>query len=85
MSQEFSCFHPQCIIYLGNVVKSEIYAHLSSNLEAPSSQHFDRPKKSSFNEARFRHAFLEHFEEAQSMHRHSFFFFIAKKDMDHQN
>ena len=32
----------------------------------------DKAKKNSFNEAHFRHVFLELFEEAQSMPRHAF-------------
>ena len=66
-------------------------ARLSSKLKAASSQHFARRKKeSSFNEALFRLAFFELFEEAQNMPRYTFFFFlniyfIAKKDMDHKN
>ena len=65
-------------------------ACLSSKLEAASSQHFARRKKeSSFNEALFRLAFFELFEEAQNMPRHTFkkkiFSLLLKKDMDHKN
>ena len=41
-------------------------------------------KKGSFDEVRFGHTFLALFEEAQSMPR-CIFYFIAKKDMNHQN
>ena len=50
-----------------SVVKSVL---LSSKLEAPSSQHFARPKNHLM-----KHAFLELFEEAQSTPRHTFLFF----------